>query len=736
MSKLRQASSTRNSALPLLTVAIRFEHDVVLARQRARQIGEMLGFSQHDQVRIATAVSEITRNAFMYAKQASAEFALLPNTPSSLQISIADQGPGIASLEQILNGHYVSRTGMGMGILGARRLMDEFAIESAPGKGTTVRLVKRLPAPASAWGRSAVARLADDLMKEPPEGAMQELQHQNQELLSTLSELEKRQVELAQLNKELEDTNRGVVALYAELDERADYLRRASELKTQFLSNMSHEFRTPLNSILSISRLLLDRVDGDLSHEQERQVRFIQRGANDLSELVNDLLDLAKVEAGKITVHAADIKVTNLFGALRGMLRPLLAHNSSVDLIFEDPTAFPELHTDENKVSQVLRNLISNALKFTSKGEVRVRASLEPGERLAAFTVSDTGIGIAQDDQARIFEEFSQIDGPHQEGKRGTGLGLSLSRKLAELLGGTLTVRSELGIGSTFTFRVPLRYSGPAEVSIAPEVTAEIDPTRRPVLVVEDNRETLFVYEKYFKGTGFQPIPARTLKQAQQILERCRPAAVILDILLSHENTWAFLIELKRQETTRDIPVLVVTVIENQQKALALGADDFHTKPIDRQWLMNRLERLACGSRSDEVLVIDDDEASRYILRGFLGDTRFRVTEAATGLEGLRLAREHKPAAIFLDLVMPDLGGVETLDLLKKDSATRSVPVIIHTDKVLTDQERSRLLEDCVTIIPKNHVDRTASVNRIREALLQATSMRSSAPPEGDTPKE
>jgi signal transduction histidine kinase/CheY-like chemotaxis protein len=713
--------SSKAKALSLLTVGIRYEHDVVLARQRARQICELLGFSQHDQVRIATAVSEITRNAFIYAKKASTEFLLAIGTSPALAIHVSDQGPGIANLTQILDGHYVSSTGMGMGILGARRLMDEFEIESVFGKGTTVRMAKRLPATSGEWGRDAAAAMTEKLVRQRPQGAIEELQHQNQELLRTLNELEKRQAELAQLNKELEDTNRGVVALYAELDERADYLRRASELKTQFISNMTHEFRTPLNSILSISRLLLDRVDGDLSREQERQVKFIQRGANDLSELVNDLLDLAKVEAGKIKVSPLEFDVSDLFGALRGMLRPLLAHNSSVDLIFEVPSGFPDLHTDESKISQILRNLISNALKFTERGEVRVHTRIDAHEEMAVFTVTDTGIGIALSDQERIFQEFSQVEGPHQAGKKGTGLGLSLSRKLAELLGGTLTVRSELGQGSTFTLRVPVRYSGPSEVSVAPEMTTELDPTRRPVLVVEDNLETLFVYEKYFKGTGFQAIPARTLKQAHEMLERCRPAAVILDILLSHENTWTFLIDLKQQETTRDIRVLVVTMMENQHKALALGANAFHTKPIDRQWLLDQLKIASEGKASDLVLVIDDDEAARYVLRGFLGATRFRVLEAATGLEGLRLAKEHTPAVIFLDLVMPDVEGAKVLEMLKKEPETRSLPVIIHTDKMLSDDERHRLAGHCVAIIPKNHFDRSASQQRIREALIQAT---------------
>ena len=281
--------------------------------------------------------------------------------------------------------------------------------------------------------------------------------------MRTLDELRQRQEELTRLNRELEDTNRGVVALYAELDERADHLRRADEVKTRFLSNMTHEFRTPLNSILALTRLLLDHVDGELSPEQERQVYFIRKSAENLSELVNDLLDLAKVEAGKIVVRPAEFEVRNLFGALRGMLRPLLL-NTSVNLVFDEPEGIPPLNTDEGKVSQILRNFISNALKFTEQGEVRVSAKLSPDGRSVVFSVTDTGIGIAPEHQDIIFQEFTQLENAVQRKVRGTGLGLPLSKKLAELLGGSVSVASELGLGSTFSATHPADLCAGADI--------------------------------------------------------------------------------------------------------------------------------------------------------------------------------------------------------------------------------------------------------------------------------
>jgi len=273
-------------------------------------------------------------------------------------------------------------------------------------------------------------------------------------------EIRLRELDIERLGRELEETNRGVLALYAELDEKALDLARVSELKSRFLSNISHELRTPLNSIRNICRLLIDQLDGPLTSEQERQVRLIQGAAESLSGIVSDLLDLARIEAGRTVVRATEFSAVDLFAALRGMFRPLV-NSDAVALVFEDVAAVPPLVTDEGKVAQILRNFIANALKFTERGEVRVSAEATP-DGYVTFAVADTGIGIAPDDQVRIFEEFSQVDHPLQRRVIGTGLGLPLSRKLAELLGGTLSLQSTVGVGSTFTVRIPVRYVDPS----------------------------------------------------------------------------------------------------------------------------------------------------------------------------------------------------------------------------------------------------------------------------------
>jgi signal transduction histidine kinase len=273
--------------------------------------------------------------------------------------------------------------------------------------------------------------------------------------LALAQALAKSRGELARLREELEETNRGVLALYAELDTQAEQLRQATELKSRFLAYMSHEFRTPINSIRSITRLLLDRMDGELTGEQERQVTFIEQTATEFAEMVDDLLDLAKVEAGRIEISPAWFEMVDLFSALRGMFKPVLT-NPDVNLIFEEPEGVPKLYTDDRKVSQVLRNFVSNALKFTRHGEVRVMAEAAGSDRIV-FKVSDTGIGIAAEFHESIFQDFSQVQSPLQKQLRGTGLGLSLSKRLAELLGGAVGLHSEPGLGSTFWLEIPQR---------------------------------------------------------------------------------------------------------------------------------------------------------------------------------------------------------------------------------------------------------------------------------------
>jgi len=530
---------------PLLTVALARETDIVLVRQRARRIAELIGLKAQDRTRFTTALSEIARNAVEHAHGGEVEFRLSGRErPQRLEARVRDDGPGIPNLAEVLSGAYQSPRGMGVGILGARRLAEAFEIESAAGRGTTVTLGKTLPPTAKLLGAADIRRIADTLARDIVLDPLLELRGRDRELLLSLEELQRREKELDQISQELNDTNRGVVALYAELEERAEHLRRADEIKSRFLFHMSHEFRTPLNAVLALSKLLLDRVDGDLTAGQERQVRYIRRSAESLKELIDDLLDLAKVESGKTEIHRSEFTVEHLFRTLRGMMRPLLP-NEGVALVFENVANLPPLVSDEGKISQILRNFVSNAIKFTERGEVRVSAERGPDDTIV-FSVRDTGIGIAPEHHELIFQEFMQIESPAQRRVKGTGLGLPLSRRLAELLGGRVAVESALGEGSTFRLILPRVFGKAASES-------------RRVLIVDDDESARYVLCQFLSSAGFQVEEAGSGGEGLERARREPPDAILLDLQMPGLDGYELMEELDAEPTTREIPVVVVT---------------------------------------------------------------------------------------------------------------------------------------------------------------------------------
>jgi signal transduction histidine kinase/CheY-like chemotaxis protein len=546
--------------------------------------------------------------------------------------------------------------------------------------------------------------------------ALLQVQESMGEIVSLNREVSRQKSELQTAYQDLADSNRGVLTLHAELADQASSLRRAADVKTRVVANVSHEFRTPLHTILGLSKLLLDAADGPLNAEQEKQVRYIRTSAEELQHLVNDMLDLSKAESGKAQLRPEKFSVDELFQALRGQLRPLLGTQAGVELTFDAPPANLELETDHGKVAQILRNLVSNAIKFTEAGEVRVSAEAVGGE--VVFRVSDTGIGIAEEDRERIFEEFVQLENPLQKRVRGTGLGLSLSRRMAELLHGKLEAQSQPGRGSTFTLTIPPVH--PEVREMASLTSRSIDTSKAPILVVEDDRKTIFVYERYLSMTGFQVIPARTIDDARKLIKVHRPAAIVLDVMLEGETSWDFLAELKRTPETADIPVLVVTVTSAAQKARALGADEFWLKPVDQDRLIKKLRALTRPGIATNVLVIDDDEKARYLIGKLLAGTPYRLIEAASGHEGVKLAQEARPQIILLDFLLENMTAFDVIDELKADPRTRQIPVIVVTSHVLDSHDRSRLLAETEAILSKDNLSRELAINRIRDALRKA----------------
>ncbi|MGE5497868.1 MAG: ATP-binding protein [Syntrophothermus sp.] len=705
--------------MKIITLKIKYENDIVLARQRARTISSLIGFDIREQTAISTSVSEIVRNAFNYAGGGSVEFILDENSsPQVLYIKVRDEGLGISNLEKILSGSYVSDTGMGMGIIGSRRLMDHFTIESTPGRGTTVTLGRSLPKGIKPLSAKDISAIAETLARTSSGNPLDEITQQNQELLRSLDELKKRQDELERVNRELEETTRGVVALYAELDERAEHLRQVNEIKARFFSNMSHEFRTPLNSIIGLTRILMDKMDGDLTDEQIKQVKFIRNAADELYETVNDLLDLAKAESGKLKVKPSLFSVSQLFSTLRGSFKPVLT-SPEVTLRFEEPAGQIELFTDETKVTQILRNFISNAIKFTEKGEIRVKAELaENGDKIL-FSVSDTGIGIEEKNLGYIFEEFSQIDTELQRRIKGTGLGLPLTRKLAELLGGKVSVKSRPDEGSVFYAEVLINFDSMLTDIKNQDIINMLDLTKEQVLIIEDNSATMLLYEKYLNDSEYQLLPARSIKEAKAIMEIYKPKAIIMDLLLPGEDPWAFLYSLKSNDETRNIPVIIASILEDEQRGFSFGVDDYWVKPVNPQWMLKKLNELNDRYSVKKILIIDDDEISRYLLKGFLTENiKSEIIEAANGTMGYQMALSLKPDLIFLDLIMPDMTGFEVLEMLRSSSELSDIPVIVNTSKALTSEEAGRLAN--YAVVNKRNWSENNALSEIRSVLLKA----------------
>ncbi|WP_320067478.1 sensor histidine kinase [Micromonospora sp. RTGN7] len=439
-------------------MALRVEHDIFVVRQRGREVAAAVGLEHQDQVRLATALSEVARDLLRVVGGADVTFAvdLEAYGPSQVRVDLAPMRP-------LPDGRYEPHSGA------VARLVDMLGVVHREGD-TVVRMSRRVPANAQALTLERLAELRTELGNSAPGSALDELALQNEQLVSALDEVRSQRDELAvlneelqetnrgvmalynQLTEELEETNRGVVALYAELDEKSAQLGTASESKSRFLANVSHELRAPVTAIIGLSRLLADSASDPLTDEQAQQVGLIRSSATDLLGLVNELLDLAKAESGRLEPNWTEVDLRAVFGQLRGTMRAL-STKPDVELVVEDPPPPGTVRCDEVLLAQVLRNLLHNGLKFTDRGEIRLWAEIR--DERWWLSVSDTGAGIAPELHERIFEEFYQVPGSTRIG--GTGLGLPYSRRVVRLLGGTLELTSEPGRGSTFTVTLPAR---------------------------------------------------------------------------------------------------------------------------------------------------------------------------------------------------------------------------------------------------------------------------------------
>jgi CheY-like chemotaxis protein/signal transduction histidine kinase/CHASE3 domain sensor protein len=569
-------------------------------------------------------------------------------------------------------------------------------------------------------------RQAEELQTQQEELRVnnEELEEQSTALRESQARLEVQQAELEQTNSQLTAQADELAEQKVELERRGAELERSSRYKSEFLANMSHELRTPLNSSLILAKVLADNKDANLTNEQVQFARSIYAAGNDLLDLINDILDLSKIESGKVDVRPELVPLARVADALVSTFRPLAADKRIEFSVTIDPDAGSEIETDPQRLLQILKNLISNAVKFTDRGSVTVRIGAT-GDRLA-FAVRDTGIGIAAPQHEVIFEAFRQADGTTNRKYGGTGLGLSISRDLARLLGGDITLESSQGQGSTFTLSLPRAYrpavavpaSSVPSAAAQPPTTARRPPQRavaidddrdqlrdgaRVLLIVDDDAAFARILCGLAHEVGFQCLLASTAEEAVELAFKYRPTAVLLDMNLPDHSGLTVLDRLKRHHATRHIPVQVISVEDYAQTALEMGAVGYMLKPVQRERLLEALSKIETrlGSQHRSVLVVEDDARQRASVCQLLGAEDVQTVPVATAAEALEQLRTATYDCMVLDISLPDASGFELLETMAQENQYSFPPVIVYTGRSLSSDEEHRLRRYSHSIIVK-----------------------------------
>jgi CheY-like chemotaxis protein/signal transduction histidine kinase/HAMP domain-containing protein len=566
-----------------------------------------------------------------------------------------------------------------------------------------------------------------------------ELQAQQRELQQTNEQLEQKAQQLAERNVEVERKNQEIEQARRALEEKATELALTSKYKSEFLANMSHELRTPLNSILILGQQLMDNPDANLTPKQVEFARTIHGAGTDLLNLISDILDLSKIESGTVTVDAEEIFFSNLVDMVA---RPFRHEAENRQLSFDvmiDPHLGRSIVTDSKRLQQVLKNLLSNAFKFTEHGGVRLNVSaalggwsaehpvLNQSSTVVAFEVSDTGIGIALEKQKIIFEAFQQADASTSRKYGGTGLGLAICRELANLLGGEIHLRSSPGVGSAFTLYLPIKYAGASNpvrmlpgghqtfpsvalpsvpdrpVEQIPDDRLEIEPGDAILLIVEDDPHYARVMVDLARDRGFKVLVAMRGADALDLARQYQPSAVSLDVFLPDMLGWTVLSQLKQNALTRHIPVQIITLDEDRQHGLARGAFSFVTKPTTTEGLEDALARIKeyTARRRKRLLVVEDNPDEQLSIAELLGHDDIEIATAGTGAEALAALKEQPSDCVVLDLRLPDMSGFEVLEQIRNDAQLSDVPVVVFTGRELSAEEDAQLHTMARSIVVK-----------------------------------
>jgi signal transduction histidine kinase/CheY-like chemotaxis protein len=514
--------------------------------------------------------------------------------------------------------------------------------------------------------------------------------------------------------------------LYEEAVETAERLREVDRLKSQFLANMSHELRTPLNSIIGFSRVVLKGIDGPITERQREDLEAIYSSGQHLLGLINDILDVSKIEAGKMEL---DFEPVDLREVIKGVMSTAIAlvKDKPVELKQSTPDDLPIIAADERRVRQILLNLVSNAAKFTDEGFIRVAAESDGNE--VRMSVTDTGTGIAQEEIESVFEPFTQVDASTTREHGGTGLGLTISNSFVQLHGGRMWVESEIGEGSTFRFTLPIE--GPPshiqELEASHDEGALLQPEEAPgeesgplVLCVDDDIGVINLYRRYLHLCGYRVFGLTDSRRVLSVAKRLNPYAITLDVMMPQKDGWDVIRELKDDSRTNDIPVIICSIVSEKERGMSLGAADYLVKPIMEDDLVTALERLDNDPGTDQVLVVDDHASDRHLLRRMIeSQDGYEVMEASGGEEAIALIQRAHPSIIILDLMMPDVDGFSVLESVRSNEMTRSIPVIVVTAKELTEKDHQRLNHRVENLVHKGVLKQEELLEDMAAALLK-----------------
>jgi signal transduction histidine kinase/DNA-binding response OmpR family regulator len=490
-------------------------------------------------------------------------------------------------------------------------------------------------------------------------------------------------------------------------------MRELDRLKSQFLANMSHELRTPLNSIIGFSRVIIKGIDGPVTDLQEQDLSAIYNSGQHLLRLINDILDLSKIDAGKMELAFDDVDIAELLESVIPTVSGLIK-DKPIEVIQNIDHNIPIIRADAMRLRQVIINLLSNAAKFTDEGSITVAAQIRPktdGHAEIVISVTDTGAGISPEDRNKLFQPFSQVDASPTRKTGGTGLGLSISRRLVELHGGIIDVTSEVGKGSTFYFTLPLPHSAENPTKTVDEKLEKI------ILTIDDDSQVIDLYERFLQPQGYQVIPLTDPSQAIERARQLKPFAITLDVMMPGRDGWTILTELKNDPETRDIPVIVCSILEEDEKGFSLGASDYLVKPILEEELLKALGRLNGAGDIHEVLVIDDDEKDLRLLEKILQQGAFVPTLAKGGVQGWQIICQKAPQAVILDLFMPGMDGFTILEKLKTDAILKDIPVIVVTGADLTAEQHNQLAEFGQSLLHKSSITEAELLSSLDKAL-------------------